>query len=59
MAYNAQVTITVKVDGQKVAKRKVKAEVGNVEGGKALVDQAKAAIDGLARELGERAGVTV
>lgn len=57
MAYETEVKITVKVSGQKVAQRKVGANVANLESGQALVTAARAAVDSLADELRAAAGV--
>ena len=48
---NVTVTITVKADGKKVAKRKVEGVVTGIESGATLRDRAKIQIDRLASEL--------
>lgn len=57
MSYDTKVTITVQVDGEKVAKRKVRRAVGNVESGTVLLQEVQAAAADIARELKDRAGV--
>lgn len=59
MSYNATVKITVKVDGEKVATRKVEASVASVEQGRALLTETHAAADDIASELAGHLGVTV
>ena len=57
MSYDAKVTITVQVDGEKVAKRKIKRTVGNVESGRVLLGEVHGAVDALASQLRAQAGV--
>lgn len=57
MSYKTQVKITVKVDGRKVAQRKLEANVASVRDGEELLRGANEAAFGIAKELRAQAGV--
>jgi hypothetical protein len=57
MSYNTEVKITVKVDGQKVAKRTLTADVGSLGDGQRLLRDTNEAVFGIANELRTKAGV--
>lgn len=54
---NVEVKITVKVDGKRVARRKLQRPVNSLEDGAKLLHQAHNAVDAIAHDLRNQAGV--